>query len=192
MKRVSRKRLFDLENGRGQSSQGGKRHANVAECEEEEEEFAFVMSQDNGTSSLKWFFDLEALKHMTHRKQWFVNFVEDKSRIETVMVADGKVYCVEGRGDVQIKLENGKKCTFSNVLYIPGLNKNLLSINMITKQNPQLEVVFRGEKCFVKYKKGEKVIATGVKEHGLYKLLDENVVQSHALAVDTENSCGSI
>ena len=107
------------------------------------------------------------------------------------MVADGRVYYVKGRGDIQIKLENGKKFMFSNVLYILGLNKNLLSINMITKQNPQLEVVFRGEKCFVKYKKGEKVIATGVKEHGLYKLLDENVVQSHALAIDTENSCGS-
>eukprot|EP01018_Ginkgo_biloba_P016018 Gb_09979 [translate_table: standard] len=44
VKRVCRKRLFDLENGRGQSSQGGKRHANVVECEEEEEEFAFVVS----------------------------------------------------------------------------------------------------------------------------------------------------
>ena len=105
----------------------------MVECEEEEEEFAFVVSQDNGNSSLRWFFDSRASKHMTHKKQWFVNFVEDKSRTEIVMVADGRVYCVEGRGDVQIKLKNGKKCTFSNVLYIPGLNKNLLSINMITK-----------------------------------------------------------
>eukprot|EP01018_Ginkgo_biloba_P009041 Gb_37309 [translate_table: standard] len=44
MKRDYRKRLFNLENSKGQSSQRGKRHAKVAECEEEEEECAFVVS----------------------------------------------------------------------------------------------------------------------------------------------------
>lgn len=108
----------------------------MAECEEYQDEYAFVVSQDDDSSSFRWFFYSGALKHMTHKKQWFVSFVENQSRSKTIVVAHGKVYDVEGRGDVQIKLENGKKITFSNVLTIPSLSKNLLFINEITIHNP--------------------------------------------------------
>ena len=66
-----------------------------------------------------WFLDFGALKHMTIKKDWFITFIEAKSKIETTVFGFGWVHFVENCGDVQMKLLDVKKCTFENVHYIP-------------------------------------------------------------------------
>lgn len=49
-------------------------------------------------------------------------------------MALGKTHVVEGHVDVQLSLTNDKKFMFKNVLYIPGLIINLLSVSQIAVQ----------------------------------------------------------
>lgn len=65
-------------------------------------------------------------------------------------------YAVEGIGDVRIKLNNAKTIIVSNVLYVPSLSKNLLSIIQLTK-NPSI-VNFSGKQYVVSDIRQDKVI----------------------------------
>jgi hypothetical protein len=50
-----------------------------------------------------------------------------------------------------------------NVFDIPGFSKNPLSVCEITKHCPNLDMTFRGEKCFVLNKRNNKIITPRVK-----------------------------
>ena len=68
-----------------------------------------------------------------------------------------------------MNLPNGQMKQIHNVLYVPGIKKNLISVSTITNQN--LNVEFMQSKCFVKdIHNHYKVIATGTRIGGLYKL----------------------
>lgn len=62
------------------------RYANVVEGDEEEAlgDFAFMASQNQSTKSTTWYFDSGASRHYTCYKDWYVNFIEDKSHGESV------------------------------------------------------------------------------------------------------------
>jgi hypothetical protein len=47
-----------------------------------------------------WLFDSRASKRMTNRSNWFVKFVEDKTKSETVILGDRMEHFVEGHGNV--------------------------------------------------------------------------------------------
>lgn len=44
----------------------------------------------------------------------------------------------------------------------------------------------------MKHKRNDKIIASGVKEHGLYKFMDKDAEKSHALIVDSQANYGSL
>ncbi|KAJ0106301.1 hypothetical protein Patl1_17588 [Pistacia atlantica] len=55
-----------------------------------------------------------------------------------------------------------------NILVVPKITKNLLSVSQVTTDN-NLCVLFHGKYCSIKDKKG-KILLEGVAEGGLYKL----------------------
>jgi len=59
------------------------------------------------------------LQHMTNREDWCVSSTEARSRTKTFVIGNRRSNVVEGHGNVQLKLANGKKFIFRNVIYIP-------------------------------------------------------------------------
>lgn len=68
--------------------------------------------------------------------------------------------------------------TTKNVLYVPELCSNLLSVAAVTRTGKQ--VLFTKNKCFIK--SGREVLATGVLSDGLWKLELNNCVASAAVS----------
>jgi len=67
-----------------------------------------------------------------------------------VELGDNKSYAVRGLGSTSLKLENGTKLHLNNILYIPGLKKNLLSIYFLEDKGDRVsfvhgKVLFRGK-----------------------------------------------
>jgi hypothetical protein len=128
--------MWDMEHGKLT-----KKQSNIVEKEEKEENgfVASVASQEEGKSD-SWCFDSNASKHMTNRSNWFVEFVEDKSMSDTIILVDHKTHYVQGRGDPQFE-SRGKTFIFKNVLYIQGLKNNVPSVSEITSQSLHLDVL---------------------------------------------------
>ena len=57
-----------------------------------------------------------------------------------VKFANDNTLAAEGIGDVMIMRKDGKKSVISNVLYIPGMKSNLLSIGQLVEKNYKVSI----------------------------------------------------
>ena len=115
-----------------------------------------------------WFMDSGASSHMSGKKQWFRNFKESNSGVK-VYLGDNSGYEIKGHGDVLVTLPDGKIRNISDVWYVPGIKKNLISVSKITDQD--LKVEFFKSYCIIKDLLDQmKPISTGIRIGGLYKL----------------------
>ena len=71
-----------------------------------------------------WIIDSGASKHMTGDQVKLSNLNEKRTSYK-VELGDKNTYPVEGIGQASIKLKTGNNVHLSNVLYVPGLEKNL-------------------------------------------------------------------
>ena len=67
---------------------------------------------------------------MTGFKESFVKLSEHESP-HKVKVGDDYQYPIKGSGESSYKLDSGKSMTMKDVLFLPGLKKNLLSISTL-------------------------------------------------------------
>ena len=74
-----------------------------------------------------WLVDSGASKNMTGYKESFVNLFEHEPH-HKVKLGDDYQYPIKGSGEASYKLDSGKSLKMKDVLYVPGLKKNLLSI----------------------------------------------------------------
>jgi len=124
-----------------------------------------MSSHDNG-----WYVDSEATKHMSNRKEWYER-LEAVDASSSVTLGDNSKCAVKGKGAIPIQTAEGSTRALQNVLYIPNLCKNLLSVSAMTKQ--KMKVEFDEAEVLIKDKtQGDKVIARGVERNGLYRIMD--------------------
>ena len=74
--------------------------------------------------------DSGASKHMTGYKESFVNMSEHESP-HKVKLGDDYQYPIKGSGEASYKLDSGKSLKMNDVLYVPGLKKNIISISAL-------------------------------------------------------------
>ncbi len=75
-----------------------------------------------------WFIDYEASQHLTFQKEVFSTF-EEFSLNHKVYLGDDNMFDVCGKGNIVFNLPNEISKCIGNVLYVPKLKNNLLSIN---------------------------------------------------------------
>lgn len=61
-------------------------------------------------------------------------------------LANNAALDIVGRGDVRVKLPSGARWVLHNVMHVPGLKRNLISVSQLTKEGYQVEgfVVMKG------------------------------------------------
>jgi hypothetical protein len=77
-----------------------------------------------------WIINSRASKHMTGDQARLSDLNEIKTSYK-VELGDKSTYPIEGFRQASIKLESGNHVHLSNVLYVPGLEKNLVSISCL-------------------------------------------------------------
>lgn len=88
-------------------------------------------SEDHLQSEL-WYLDTGCSNHMTSHKQWLCDL--DTTRKTKVPFADDRTLCAEGIGNIVIKMRDGKTTLIENVLYVPDMKCNLLSIVQLVEK----------------------------------------------------------
>ena len=129
--------------------------------------------------------DSGATQHMCYNRDMFFNYSELENKLN-VHVGNGSVLTAIGSGDLQIKLklptERLISCTLRNVLYVPGLAYNLISVSQVTRDGKQIQ--FYNNSC--KILNNGKMIAFGSKVDNLYML--DCIKEESCLASKTNDS----
>eukprot|EP01018_Ginkgo_biloba_P033834 Gb_09514 [translate_table: standard] len=107
---------------------------------------------------------------MTYNAKLFKEIKEDTEE-NKVVLGDNNTQEVKGKGVVSIKTETGETKNISDVLLVPGLKMNLLSVGQMMEQDCKLE--FDNGECLIKDKLNKgKVVAKGeLKADRLFKLV---------------------
>ena len=64
--------------------------------------------------------------------------------------------------------------TLRNVRYIPSLKRNLISLRELDDSG----LTYKAENCVIKVIKGSMVVIKRIKNHGLYEVISEIVIQN--------------
>ena len=74
--------------------------------------------------------DSGASRHMTGYRSALTNLTEQKSSVE-VKMGDETTYSIRGIGSTSFQLVSGTNMKITEILYVPGIKKNLLSISAL-------------------------------------------------------------
>lgn len=85
-----------------------------------------VAVADKHVDSKIWFLGTDCSNNVSGRKVWLEDF--DESKKSKVKLTDNSLLQVEGTSNVIIQMNNGEKSIIKDVLYVPGMKCNLLSV----------------------------------------------------------------
>jgi hypothetical protein len=129
--------------------------------------------------------DSGASKHMIGQKD-ILSYISEKKFSQKVTLGDDYQYPIKGVGESNYKLNLGNSMKMKDVLYVPGLTNNLLSISSLEKKG--FKIVFIDGEVLM-WAKGETLneeIIIGSEENVLYKLKGHSkAAMNHTI----ENSC---
>ena len=115
-----------------------------------------------------WIIDSGATQHMTYEKDQLFNYVEFKQPC-TVNLGDDRFILAYGKGTYRIVADLGDRVqniSLRDVLYLPDLEKNLLSVRAMVKLGANVEFV--SDEC--KITRSGKLLAVGEMHGKLYML----------------------
>ena len=116
------------------------------------------------SESRSWLLDSGATSHMTNRRDWFSSF---KERSGDITIGDSSIIPIRGAGTISIFRTSLDRRYFSDVLYVPDLGFNLLSVSSLTKQGASVE--FLADSVIVRDLSTGSTLASGQQDGGLYK-----------------------
>ncbi|CAH2053166.1 unnamed protein product [Thlaspi arvense] len=116
-----------------------------------------------------WMVYTTTSNHMTPYVKFFTTL--DRTHRARVRFADGSITMTEGRGDVRIMTKEGKTKTIKDVLYVPAINRNVLSVYHLTSIG--YSVIMEGNKRFkftIKDQNGKLFGETNLNDKGYFYL----------------------
>jgi len=159
----------------------GKNEANFTK--EGDGDYLFYSSKGVERESYNlWYLDSGCSNHMTGERDIFISL--DQSFNSQVKLGDGKMQKAVGKGTIAVHTKGGNKKLISDVLYVPNLTQNLLSVGQLIQKG--FSIYFDDEKCKIIDKTNNHTVAVvEMSKNKVFPLvmpLDENV------ALKTENS----
>ncbi|XP_068492265.1 uncharacterized protein [Phaseolus vulgaris] len=114
--------------------------ANLAEGEDT---IVAVVSQVNLNVS-KWVVDSGATRHICANRNVFTSYTSVRDGEEQVYLGDSRTTLVLGKGKVLLKLTYGKTLALNDVLHVPSIRVNLVSVALLSKVG--VKVSFESDK----------------------------------------------
>eukprot|EP00253_Pinus_taeda_P001578 PITA_01578 len=157
--------------GRGQpfkKARNSRYESNVVNNKQDEYYLPTALSTTAPPDSLgNWLIDSGASRHFTGYKEALSNLVEKETNLEIVL-GDNSKYPVKGRESFALQLNKGNTIYLQEVLYVPDLKKNLVSI--LTMEDKGYKVAFSDEKVCVWKNNFKDAFTLGFQVDSLYQV----------------------
>ena len=134
-----------------------------------------------------WLIDSGAPKHMIRKKQT-LSRLEEKNSPQKVSLGDDYQYPIKGIGESSYKHDSRTSMKMKEVMYVPSLKKDLLSISTLDKKGYSVSFIDGQVLMWSKGKTLEDVVVIG-EEGGLYKLKG-HPKQSFSMRLPPQVNCG--
>ncbi|OWZ15331.1 LOW QUALITY PROTEIN: polyprotein [Phytophthora megakarya] len=116
----------------------GHKRAECPKMKKQTKDDEFVFSVTGSVdSAMMWLLDSGASSHMTFDRSDFEEFRPISGSMD-VLVESGQRFAVSGVGVVRLQLRDGGVIVVNDVLYIPGLDRKLLSVPALTAKGAQV------------------------------------------------------
>jgi hypothetical protein len=122
-------------------------------------DFALITCMASSASGSVWYLDSGTSFHMTGDKEYFIDLEEKDIKMHIEMGDDGK-YSATGIGTITFQRESGKPFQLKNVMHVPGLKKNLVSVAMLEDRG--YDVVFSSGVAYLRQKATGQVKNIGI------------------------------
>eukprot|EP00253_Pinus_taeda_P025239 PITA_25239 len=155
---------FPSKKSKKRSSEGSKGEALASQLEMD---FTLIACMVSSMMGFVCYLDSGASFHMTDDKKLF-SALEEKDLKMHIEMGDNGRYSVSGVGTVAFQREHGAPITLKNVVYVPGLKKNLVSVAML--EDKGYDVVFSKGKAFLRHIDMGQTKRIGIRVKNLYKL----------------------
>ena len=103
-----------------------------------DEDFCLIYCMEITTGRSISYIDNGASTHMSGKKRFFRDLQEGGTGIH-VELGDDAQYQAQGVGTVSFERESGKPLNFADVLYVPGLTKNLILVSTLEDKGYQVK-----------------------------------------------------
>lgn len=139
--------------------------ANLAEGDDDI--IAAVIAEANIVTDVnKWVVDSGATRHICATKDAFTSYNTVGDGEELVYLGDSRTAAVSGKGKVMLKLTSGKTLALSDVLHVPNIRTNLISVALLSKGG--IKVSFESDKIVMT--KDNVFVGKGYCDKGLFVL----------------------
>jgi hypothetical protein len=114
-----------------------------------------------------WYVDSGASASVTGNRIFFKR-LDYSNQSSTITTAGDRTHAVEGKGVVEFVTPNGEIKEIDNVLYVPTLTKNLISVGALTDKGVMF--TFNSNECLL-IRRPNEILAKGIRDpsNGLYK-----------------------
>ena len=103
----------------------------------DEEFFISILSSMVPTCNDIWLIDSGASRHMTGYREHLTDLVEKESCLHVVL-GDDERYTMKGVGSTSLQLDSSTPLHLSDVLFVPRMRRNLVSISSLEKKATRL------------------------------------------------------
>lgn len=126
--------------------------------DQQTDKVSFLVHKQKNISS--WIVDSGTTSHMTNKLEHLENLKQEQSKV-------GVAKANESMLSEELGTLNSENCVLKNVMYVPDLNANLISVSAITDHGG--EVIFTEKEVMIK-KDREQILCGNKKENGLYEI----------------------
>jgi hypothetical protein len=136
-----------------------------------------------------WYVDSGSSNHMTSHGVWFRE-TKDLKTPGFVEIGDDTTHPITQIGKVSLSMQDGQTKYLKDVLHVPTITKNLVSVGQMVEQG--LHVTFNPNGCFVEDMKNQsKLIAKG-ERNGRMFTLDVNMHEVNSMLFKHGKGAGDI
>ena len=144
-----------------------KGQANIVETDDMDiEDLCAFLSECNLVGNSKeWWIDFATTRHVCAIKEMFSSYALVGPE-EELHMGNSSTSKIEGTENILLKMTSGKTLTLKNVLHVPEIRKNLVSLSLLVKNG--FKIVFVSDK--VVRSKNDMYVGNGYLSDGLFKL----------------------
>ncbi|KAH9717592.1 retrovirus-related pol polyprotein from transposon RE2 [Citrus sinensis] len=144
---------------------------------------AAYVANFEGPADEGWYLDNGATHHLTNNME-NMHVRDEFNGNEKLIIGNGKGMSITPIGSTTFSIQGSKsqaarKCiTLKDILFVPSITKNLISVSKLTTDN-NLSVEFFGSICFVNDSLKGKVLLQGIAEKDLSNNSNESLSQAY-------------